>query len=159
MSENEVKELLKQYSMCKKFIDAQASVNKYFNLDCTQKIDEKELYEARIQSIESLMELLKPSDEYTLLYLHYVKGIAVEKCAEYMYVSRSTVFRILKKAHRRLCKIINKKEQTADVVEVVRCKDCKYASKCTDGYYACKVDHRLAHDETDYCSYGERKEQ
>ncbi len=111
MTENEVKELLKQYSMYKKFIDAQASVNKYFNLDCTQKIDEKELYEARIQSIESLMELLKPSNEYTLLYLHYVKGIAVEICAEYMYMSRSSVFRLLKKAHRQLCETINKREQ------------------------------------------------
>lgn len=46
----------------------------------------------------------------------------------------------------------------ADFVEVVRCEECKYASKCTDGYYACKVDHRLAHDEDDYCSYGERKD-
>ena len=47
---------------------------------------------------------------------------------------------------------------TADVVEVVRCAECRYASKCTDGYYACKVDHRLAHDETDFCSYGERRD-
>lgn len=46
---------------------------------------------------------------------------------------------------------------TADVVEVVRCKACKHASKCTDGYYTCRVDHRLAHDENDFCSYGERK--
>lgn len=45
----------------------------------------------------------------------------------------------------------------ANYVEVVRCKDCRYASKCTDGYYMCKVDHRLAHDETDFCSYGERR--
>ena len=47
---------------------------------------------------------------------------------------------------------------TADVVEVVRCKDCRHGSKCTDGYYTCRVDHRLAHDEDDFCSYGERKE-
>lgn len=46
---------------------------------------------------------------------------------------------------------------TADVVEVVRCKDCRHGSKCTDGYYTCRVDHRLAHDEDDFCSYGERK--
>lgn len=46
----------------------------------------------------------------------------------------------------------------ADFVEVVRCVECRYASKCTDGYYACKVDHRLAHDEDDFCSYGERSD-
>ena len=51
-----------------------------------------------------------------------------------------------------------KQSPTADVVEVVRCKDCRHGSKCTDEYYTCKVDHRLAHDEDDFCSYGERKE-
>lgn len=47
---------------------------------------------------------------------------------------------------------------TADVVEVVRCKDCKYARKMVDGAYFCCVDHRLAHGENDFCSYGERKD-
>ena len=46
---------------------------------------------------------------------------------------------------------------TADVVEVVRCKDCRHGSKCTDGYYTCRGGHRLAHDEDDFCSYGEGK--
>lgn len=43
----------------------------------------------------------------------------------------------------------------ADVVEVVRCKECKhrnpYGSKC--------LRDNLWHDDEDYCSYGERKEQ
>ena len=47
---------------------------------------------------------------------------------------------------------------TADVVEVVRCKDCQHARQTVYGNYHCLVDHRLAHEETDYCSYGERKE-
>ena len=46
---------------------------------------------------------------------------------------------------------------SADVVEVVRCKDCRHGSKCTDGYYTCRVDHRLAHDEDDFCSYGKER--
>ena len=46
----------------------------------------------------------------------------------------------------------------ADVVEVVRCKDCQHARQTVYGNYHCLVDHRLAHEETDYCSYGERKE-
>ena len=41
---------------------------------------------------------------------------------------------------------------TADVVEVVRCKDCKHRNPCG---YKCLRDN-LWHDDADYCSYGER---
>lgn len=54
---------------------------------------------------------------------------------------------------------------TADVVEVVRCKDCKYAER-----YKCQVDpcytrlsckrsdyYSEGVDELDFCCYGERK--
>ena len=51
---------------------------------------------------------------------------------------------------------------TADVVEVVRCKDCKHAT-----FYSCKNDscykgiickYRIGtDDENFYCSYGERR--
>ena len=47
----------------------------------------------------------------------------------------------------------------ADVVEVVRCKDCKHARKLVSGDYSCLIDQRIAHDEMDYCSYGERGEE
>ncbi len=47
---------------------------------------------------------------------------------------------------------------TADVVPVVRCKNCKWARKRDSGKYNCCVDGRLSHDENDYCSYGEREE-
>jgi hypothetical protein len=47
---------------------------------------------------------------------------------------------------------------TTDVVEVVRCKDCQHARQTVYGNYYCLVDHRIAHEETDYCSYGEKKE-
>lgn len=39
---------------------------------------------------------------------------------------------------------------TADVVEVVRCKDCKY-----QGTMDCPIDEQY---EDDFCSYGEQKE-
>ena len=49
---------------------------------------------------------------------------------------------------------------TADVVEVVRCRDCVHFDRKTStcnhfGYYTYAPDV----DEDDYCSYGERKEQ
>ena len=73
------------------------------------QIDEKEVYEARMHAIESLIQLLSPSDEYTLLRLHYIKGLSVEKSAESMNVSRRTAYRMLKNARLHLCDFINKK--------------------------------------------------
>lgn len=50
---------------------------------------------------------------------------------------------------------------TADVVEVVRCKDCKYYQDNNDGYPHGEC--RWQTDETpnadDFCSYGERKDE
>ena len=55
------------------------------------------------------------------------------------------------------------KEPTADVVPVVRCKDCKFykAQKQSVNWknkkkYCCRV-VALKVNENDYCSYGERK--
>ena len=49
---------------------------------------------------------------------------------------------------------------TADVVEVVRCKDCKYWQDNNGGYphEECPWGKGETPDQTDYCSYGERKE-
>ena len=46
----------------------------------------------------------------------------------------------------------------ADVVEVVRCRDCKHWEHEEDVDFVCKrhYGYRLS---TDFCSYGERKEQ
>ena len=56
-------------------------------------------------------------------------------------------------------------QSTADVVEVVRCKDCKYCDHCypvknkgekaREGYY-CNDNKRYV-SPSGYCSYGERK--
>lgn len=61
----------------------------------------------------------------------------------------------------RIIEVDNSKPNCAtvcDMQEVVRCKDCKHSRKMTSCDYSCVVDHRLAHNETDFCSYGERKE-
>ena len=54
---------------------------------------------------------------------------------------------------------------TADVVEVVRCRDCKYfetdeedeLGECKCGYIAVSYNGALYPHRTDYCSYGERQ--
>ena len=50
---------------------------------------------------------------------------------------------------------------TADVVEVVRCKDCRYWQDNQEGHYPnelCPWDKNETPDEDDYCSFGERRE-
>lgn len=52
------------------------------------------------------------------------------------------------------------KQPTADVVEVVRCKDCKYWQDNNGGYphEECRWGKGETPDADDYCSYGERRE-
>lgn len=48
---------------------------------------------------------------------------------------------------------------TVDVVEVVRCKDCRFLTHLDDGTPECtRVYLGIVHD-NDFCSYGERREQ
>lgn len=54
-------------------------------------------------------------------------------------------------------------QPTADVAEVVRCKDCKYKTVTSDGEYnpediVCEYFMSDGFRETDFCSYGEREE-
>ena len=52
-----------------------------------------------------------------------------------------------------------KQEPTVDAVEVVRCKDCTKGEKYSNlpCYFFCMEHHRLV-EPTDFCSYGERKD-
>lgn len=55
---------------------------------------------------------------------------------------------------------------TADVVEVVRCKDCKFAKHCYGDVFDCTCpitpwasdEYSIFTNANDYCSYGERSE-
>ena len=46
---------------------------------------------------------------------------------------------------------------TADVVEVVRCKDCEYKSIMSDGKTLACIRQCAYKKPTDFCSYGERR--
>ena len=51
-------------------------------------------------------------------------------------------------------------EDAADVVPVVRRKDCKYWQDNNDGYpnEECRLGHGETPDDNDFCGYGERKD-
>ncbi len=58
---------------------------------------------------------------------------------------------------KEVVSIINE-QPTADVVEVVRCKNCKRAVPLIfQGYYKCRR-HSACRKADDFCSYGERKD-
>ena len=110
IKETDLVQFLESYATDKKFITAQKYAKEFF--DKTLSVDDTRL--ARMSAIENLITLLNPSDEYTLLHLHYIKGLSVEKCAECMGISRSTAFRLKKKAHIALCEKLTKKESNQD---------------------------------------------
>ena len=105
MKETDLVNFLESYSIDKRFITAQKYAKEFFD----ETLSIKDKCSARMNAVESLIELLNPSDEYTLLHLHYIDDLSVEKCAECMYISRSTAFRLLKKAHKSLCEKLTKK--------------------------------------------------
>ena len=47
---------------------------------------------------------------------------------------------------------------TIDAIEVVRCKDCIHYESDGGAFMVCRIDDMVV-DDTDYCSYGERKEE
>lgn len=109
MKEIDIVDLLKSYRVCKKFLQSQEYAKEYFDSDNTQILVKKDQYETRMNVVESLIQTLEPSDEYTLLRLHHIEGVPIEKCAECMGVSRRTAFRILKKAHANIGNLIDMK--------------------------------------------------
>lgn len=110
MKETELISFLKSYAIDKKFIDAQKYAIEFLNEDGTMTPSVNDERLRRMKAVESLIELLNPSEEHTLLYLHYINNIPVERCAECMYIARATAFRLLRKAHKTLCVKITKKE-------------------------------------------------
>lgn len=77
------------------------------------------------------------------------------------YVDKEVVCRIID-SDRSKEQMLAMLENTpiADVVEVVRCKDCKYLSRAVKATGVCIYSKGLVTiSENSYCSYGERKKE
>ena len=61
---------------------------------------------------------------------------------------------------KKLVRSILHRTPSADVVPVVRCKDCKYWQDNNGGYphEECRWGHGETPDANDFCSYGEQKD-
>ena len=95
---------------------------------------------------EPLLESLRESYETLKLIrneLKYEKAIALEDAQLITFME---------------CILRVKEQPTADVVPVVRCKDCKYSyfvKSCSK--YECKKGCGTLKYSNDFCSYGERR--
>ena len=82
--------------------------------------------------------------------------------SEPKYIDANRLIRRLEnrtyRAKGKFIEMVNE-QPAVDVVEVVRCKDCKhrYVSGYTTQYYVCDFMDAELKDEG-YCSYGERKD-
>lgn len=97
-----MKNYLASYKNCKRVCEQYAEERKYGMV----KKDEEGVRDAfffecraRCNAIEAfLLSLNCDNDERRLLWFHYVEGMSIETAAEKLYVSRSTAFRISKRA-------------------------------------------------------------
>lgn len=96
----EVVELLKSYKVYEHQLFAEKYARTFF-FDPYATFHELsgEEYQMKMDYIKNLIAGLPVSNMRTLLNLHYINGLSVEKCAECLLISRSSVFRLLKRAH------------------------------------------------------------
>lgn len=95
----EAEKLLRSYAVYKTQFFAETYAKSFFAPGGTFKALGAEDTREKMELIERLVASFAPSNMATLLNLHYINGIPIEKCAECMVMSRSSTFRLLKRAH------------------------------------------------------------
>lgn len=103
---------LKGYRLNGKLLRLERYEREYFgskdNCDF-EAMGEVPLARARMYEIRHLINSLPNCDEKLLLYYHYIKGENVERCAELLGLSRSSAFRLKKKAHHMVAVALKEK--------------------------------------------------
>ena len=79
-----------------------------------EAIGEVPLARARMYEVRHLINSLPNCDEKLLLYYHYIKGENVERCAELLGISRSSGFRLKKRAHNLVAEVLIEKNSKKD---------------------------------------------
>ena len=119
MTENKISELeikeadnyLRGYALNMKLLRLDRYERTYFgyrdNEDNTA-FNDAPLARARMFEIRHFVMEMKNSDEKLLLYYHYIRGESVEKCAELLGISRSSAFRLKKRALMLAARSLNR---------------------------------------------------
>lgn len=96
---SEVVELLKSFAVYQQQFFAKKYAKTFYDpYDKFQGLDNGEC-EKKLDFIKSLVVGLAPSRFATLLNLHYINELPLDVCAECMLMSRSSVYRLLDRAH------------------------------------------------------------
>ena len=103
---------LKGYRINGKLLRLERYEREYFaqkdNCDF-EAMGEAPLARARMYEVRHFINMLRNCDEKLLLYYHYIKGENVERCAELLGISRSSGFRLKKKALEMAARALNEK--------------------------------------------------
>lgn len=91
---------LRSYGINKKLLRLDRYEKEYYGADDSdyESIGEGPLARARMYEVRHFITEMKNCDEKLLLYYHYIKGNNVDKCAQLLGISRSTAFRLKRRA-------------------------------------------------------------
>ncbi|MBQ8140138.1 MAG: DUF1492 domain-containing protein [Clostridia bacterium] len=91
---------LKGYQLNRKLLRLDRYEKEYFHTDegDVEAFGEAPLARARMFEIRHFIMEMRNCDEKLMLYYHYIKGESVERCAELLGISRSTAFRMKRRA-------------------------------------------------------------
>lgn len=97
---NKVNIFLKGYGIYRSFLRMDRYEKDFFEYDST--LDEiggdLSMARARMFEVRHFILSLDNCDEKLLLYFHFVRGESVERCGELLGISRTSAFRLKKKA-------------------------------------------------------------
>lgn len=113
---SEVEDYLRSYSFYKKLLKLDRYEQEYFG---ASPMRERSIYEhhgevslahAKMFEVRHFIMMMQNSDEKLLLYHHYLRGESVERCAELLGMSRSSAFRLKKRALTLAAEIYSQKK-------------------------------------------------
>lgn len=95
-----VDDYLKSYGFYQKLLKLDRYERRYFGFEEEEGSLPGDLVFARTRMYEvrHFIMNMKNSDEKLMLYYHYVRGETVERCGELLGISRSSAFRLKKRA-------------------------------------------------------------
>ena len=84
---------LSEYQMYRKMLTVASELNEE-NTDARNRTVDCVMLRMKMRDIERSLRQLPPGDERMLLELHYLSGLSIEHCADRLYVSRATAYRL-----------------------------------------------------------------
>ncbi len=99
----EMEDYLKGYFLYMKLLRMDRYEKEYFGYKDNDEsaVTDGPVARAKMYEIRHFIIGMKNSDEKLLLYYHYIRGESVERCAELLGISRSSGFRLKKRALMR----------------------------------------------------------